>query len=77
MVNPTDFRTTLIYSVSSVQTTAGDVNFTFNQTLQIPQSYYVYMSVKNTTDVNVTVKSVSNVSPFLRMQITTYPFQPF
>ena len=77
MVNPTDFRTTEIYSVSSVQTSAGAVDFTFNQTLQIPQSYYVYLSVKNTTDVVVTVNSVSNVSPFLRMQITTYPYQPF
>ena len=73
MVNPTDFRTTEIYSVSSVQTSAGDVDFTFDQVLQVPQGYYVYMSVKNTTNVNVTVKSVSNVSPFLRLQFTTYP----
>lgn len=75
MVEPTTFRTTEIYSVSSVQTSAGDVNFTFDQVLQVPQSYYVYMSVKNTTNVNVTVKSVSNVSPFFRLQFMTYPIQ--
>ena len=77
MVNPHDFRTTEIYSVSSVQTQAGAVNFTFDQVLQIPQGYYVYMSVKNTTNVNITVNSVSNVSPFLRLQFTTYPVQTF
>lgn len=77
MVNPTDFRTTEIYSVSSVQTTAGDVDFIFDQVLQITQGYYVYMSVKNTTNVNVTVKSVSSVSPFFRLQFTTYPIQVF
>lgn len=77
MVNPDDFRTTEIYSVSSVQTQAGAVNFTFNQVLQIPQGYYVYMSVKNTTNVNITVNSVSNVSPLFRLQFTTYPVQTF
>jgi hypothetical protein len=77
MVDPTDFRTTEIYAVSSVQTAAGNVDFTFNQVLQIPQSYYVYLSVKNTTDVSVTVKSTASVSPFLRLQFTTYPIRAF
>jgi hypothetical protein len=77
MVNPTDFRTTEIYRVSSAQTVAGDVNFTFNQVLQIPQGYYVYMSVKNTTDTTVTVKSVASTSPLFRVQFTTYPIQLF
>lgn len=77
MVNPDDFRTTEIYRVSSAQTVVGDVDFTFNQVLQIPQGYYVYMSVKNTTDTNVTVKYVNNVSPRLRAQFTLYPIQIF
>lgn len=77
MVSPTDFRQTEIYRVASAQTVAGDVNFTFNQVLQIPQSYYVYMSVKNTSDQVVTVKSVANTSPLFRMQFTTYPIPVF
>lgn len=73
MVDPTTFRKTEIYNVASVQTAAGDVNFTFNQNMLIPQLYYLYMSVQNTTDVNITVKSVASVSPFFRLQFTTYP----
>lgn len=77
MVSPTDFRQTEIYSVASAQTSAGDVNFTFNQTLQIPQLYFVYMSVKNTSDQVVTVKSVANTSPLFKVQFTTYPIAVF
>jgi hypothetical protein len=73
MAEPTTFRTTNIYAISSVQTAAGAVNFTFNQNMQIPQSNYVYMSVQNTTDVNITVNSVAATSPFLRLQFQTYP----
>jgi hypothetical protein len=77
MVDPVTFEQTQIYQVASAQAQAGDVSFTMNKTLQIPQSYFVYMSVKNTSNQVVTVKSVANTSPYLRMQFTSYPLAVF
>jgi hypothetical protein len=73
MVDNVTFEQTQIYQVASAQTQAGDVSFTMNKTLKIPQSYYVYMSVKNTSNQVVTVKSVANTSPLLRVQFSIYP----
>jgi hypothetical protein len=71
------FNTREIYTISSVQLAAGNVDFTFNQQLFLKQGHYIFMTVRNTTEVNITVKSTASVSPFMRLQITAYPLQAF
>ncbi len=71
------YRTTEIYRISSAQLVPGNVDFTFDQVLQIQQGDVIYMTVKNTTDTNITIKYVANTFPLFRVQFTTYPIQMF
>ena len=64
-------RTTEVYSVSSAYP-LGDT-FSFNQNVLLQQGDYMYVTVKNTSTVNITVNSEANVSPFFMLNFTTYP----
>ena len=69
----TTFSTKEIYRISSAQTTAGNVQFAFDRNFFIKQGDFLYVSVKNTSDVDIDVKSIASTSPLFKMYITSYP----
>jgi hypothetical protein len=64
-------RTTEVYSVSSAYA-LGDT-FSFNRNILLNQGDYMYVTVKNTSTVDITVNAEVGVSPFFRLNFTTYP----
>lgn len=71
----TTFSTREIYRISSAQTAPGAVNFNFDRNFLINQGDFLYVSVKNTSDSDIDVKSVASTSPLFKMYITSYPLE--
>ena len=71
----TTFSTREIYRISSAQTAGGAVTFNFDRNFLINQGDFLYVSVKNTSDADIDVKSVASTSPLFKMYITSYPLE--
>ena len=71
----TTFSTREIYRISSAQTAPGAVTFNFDRNFLINQGDFLYVSVKNTSDADIDVKSVASTSPLFKMYITSYPLE--
>jgi hypothetical protein len=69
----TTFMTKEIYRISSAQTSAGAVTFSFDRNFLLNQGDFLYVSVKNTSDVDIDVKSVASTSPLFKLYIQSYP----
>jgi hypothetical protein len=69
------FFTREIYRISSAQTVPGAVTFSFDRNFLLQQGDFLYVSVKNTSDVDIDVKSVASTSPLFKLYITSYPLE--
>jgi hypothetical protein len=73
--NENGLRTTEVYNISSSYALGN--TFSFNQNVLLEQGDYMYVTVKNTSTVDITVNTEMGVSPFFKLNFTTYPIGNF
>lgn len=68
-----DARVYNIFNSASVQLSTGNVDYIFQRNFLLPQGDFVFCTVTNTTDENITLKSVGmGASPQIQLNIEGY-----